>query len=131
MSPASATTIIGTPGISGALPRRSYASYRMNTAIPSSRMALTPAVKTSARCHPYVRAGELLPLRASTTAVSPMNNATRSVSMCPASASSAIELIASAVPSSMKKKPVRMAAASDHPRHPSVGPAVIVARAHA
>ncbi len=48
---------------------------------------------------------------ASSTAVRPMNIATRSVSMWPASASSAIELIHSAVTSSMTKNAVRIAAA--------------------
>ena len=64
-----------------------------------------------ARCQPYVRAGDALPWRASSTAVRPMNIATRSVSMWPASASSASELISSAVVSSRTKKAVRIAAA--------------------
>ncbi len=87
------------------------ASYRMKTATPSSRAALATAVKTSARCQPYVRAGDVLPRLASNTAVNPMNMATRSVSMWPASASRAIELISSAVTSSRTKNALRIAAA--------------------
>ena len=83
----------------------------MKAATPISSTALATAVNTSARCQPYVRAGDALPCRASSTAVRPMNIATRSVSMWPASASSAIELISSAVVSSRTKKAVRMAAA--------------------
>lgn len=83
----------------------------MNAATPISRPAFATAVNTSARCQPYVRAGDELPRRASVTAASPMNTATTSVSMWPASASSAIELISSEVASSTTKNAARIAAA--------------------
>jgi hypothetical protein len=83
----------------------------MNAATPISSAALATAVNTSARCQPYVRAGDTLPWRASSTALRPMNIATRSVSMWPASASRAIESIISAVVSSIAKNAVRIAAA--------------------
>ena len=73
---------------------------------------MATAVNTSARCHPKVRAGDELPRLASITAASPMNTATTSVSMCPASASSAIELINSDVVSSTTKNVARIPAAT-------------------
>ena len=53
----------------------------------------------------------MLPRLASVTAASPMNTATTSVSMCPASASSAIELISSEVVNSTTKNAARIPAA--------------------
>ncbi|CNH65381.1 Uncharacterised protein [Mycobacterium tuberculosis] len=84
----------------------------MNTATPISSAALATAVNTSARCHPYVREGDELPRLASITAASPMNTATTSVSMCPASANRAIELITSEVVSSTTKNVARIPAAT-------------------
>ena len=58
-----------------------------------------------------MRSGAELPRRASSTAARPMVAAATSVSMCPASAISAIEPIARAVVCSMAKNPVRITAA--------------------